>query len=290
MLELRPAELLGHELIDSGDGRRLERFGDRILDRPDPACLWRRGAPERWRDADMRFAEGAGESAWRFARPLPPVWTAGLAALPGATLALELRATISKNVGLFPEQAPQWAWMAGRLARRPAGASVLNLFAYTGGATLALAAAGAAVRHVDAARSTVAWARANAERSGLSDRPVSWIAEDAGTFLAREARRGRRYDAIVLDPPAFGRDPKGRPFKFLDAIPGLLDACRAVLPERPAFVLLNGYATGLSAVVLGNLLADAFPGFAPECGELHLRESSPRARSLPCSAFARIAG
>lgn len=288
MLELTQGTLRGYELIDSGEGRRLERFGDRILDRPDAACLWRRGCPDRWRDADLRFAGEEGRAAWRSSRPLPDSWEAAIAAAPGIDLALELRATVSKNVGLFPEQAPQWAWMAERIAASPAPVSVLNLFAYTGAATLALAAAGATVRHIDASRSAVAWARANAARSGLADRPIHWIAEDALRFLEREAKRGRRHEALLLDPPAFGRDPRGRPFKFLDAIPDLLAACRAALAPAPRFVVLNGYATGLSAVVLAHLLADAFPGLPVEWGELHLAESSPRARALPCSAFARI--
>jgi 23S rRNA (cytosine1962-C5)-methyltransferase len=240
--------LTGYELIDAGEGRRLERFGARTLDRPAPtaATFWRR-TPDAWSGADLRFD---AEDGWTGSTEPWQVDVGGLL--------LELRATPSGGVGLFPEHVANIDWLTSQVRarahdRQPA---VLNLFAHTGLATLAAAQAGATVAHVDAARSAVAWARGNAERSGLADRPIRWLVDDAAAFVAREARRGRRYDGIVLDPPSFGR-AGNRGWRLVDELPALLAACRTVAADD-AFVLLTAHTTGLTGADLASELDGAF--------------------------------
>ncbi len=264
-----------YELIDIGGGARLERFGDRTVDRPSPVALGARGDPRPWRDADLRFDRDAG---WRGPAAGAGPWTVGI-----AELTLELRPTDGGQVGLYPEHAAMLPW----LGRQGIG-TVLNLFASTGLATLALARAGWAVTHVDAARPTVAWARRNAELSGLADRPVRWIVDDAGAFVARERRRGRRYDGLVLDPPSYGHGPGGRPWRLEDDLPDLLDACRALV-DPEGFVLLTAHTPGFGADRLAAGLA-AGPGRARpdvEGGDLGLATAD--GRRLELGAFARIA-
>lgn len=238
----------GYELLDCGDGRRLERFGERIVDRPAPAAFQpARMASAAWADADLRFQR---ESGW--SRPAEP-WTV---TVDGVTL--ELRPTSTGGVGMFPEHALEWPFLREALAGAEAP-SVLHLFAGTGATTLALARTGAAVTHVDASRPAVAWARHNAELSSLSHAPVRWIVDDALVFTRREARRGRRYDGIVLDPPSFGHGPGGRRWELRDALPDLLDAVAAVASDD-AFVLLTAHTTGLVEDGLADALDDAFHG------------------------------
>lgn len=239
------------ELLDAGAGRRLERLGERIVDRPHPGAMLSPEAPARWREADLRFDRDAG---WRGrADPLVP-WT-----VDGAGLTLELRATDSGGVGLFPEQLWNVPWVEAEVRARsregqgsgPAGAgageaarpAVLNLFAHTGLLTLAAARAGAAVTHVDASRSAVAWARRNAELSGFAEAPIRWIVDDALGFARREARRGRRYDGILLDPPTYGHGGK-RPWRIESDLPELLGACASIAADD-AFVLLSAHTIGI---------------------------------------------
>ena len=239
-------------LLDAGVRRRLERFGPMTVDRPAPgADGFRRLPPPDWDAADLRFDPGGGWSGP--ASPAAP-WTVDVDGLT-----VELRPTSSGGLGLYPEHASNLDWLARQVRARAAGAAtpaVLNLFAHTGLATLALARAGAAVTHVDGARATIGWARRNAELSGLADRPVRWIVDDAAAFVAREARRGRRYDGIVLDPPAFGRG-RGREWRLEADLPALLDACRAVAAPD-AFVLLTAHSESVDADDLGATLASAF--------------------------------
>jgi 23S rRNA (cytosine1962-C5)-methyltransferase len=247
---------VGYELLDAGVRRRLERFGSLTIDRPAPGADGFRLAPGAWAGADLRFDPGAGWSgpAW----PAEP-WPVGIDGLR-----MELRPTAAGGLGLFPEHSSNLAWLAERVnARAAAGTAgtvphVLNLFAHTGLATLALARAGAAVAHVDAAPAAVAWARANAELSGLADRPVRWLVDDAAAFVAREARRGRRYDGIVLDPPSFGRAGR-RQWRLADELPELLAACHHVV-EDDAFVLLTAHTTGLDGGAMRDALRIAFGG------------------------------
>lgn len=245
----------GFELLDAGELRRLERFGDRVTDRPAPTALdWRRDSAA-WSGADLRFDAGGG-------------WRGPLVADDGRVepwevdldgLTLELRPTASGGVGLYPEHAANLAWLERQLAGGGAS-TVLNLFAHTGLATLAAARAGAAVAHVDAARSAVAWARRNAELSSLADRPIRWLVDDAAGFVAREARRGRRYDGIVVDPPSFGHAGRRR-WRLEDELPALLDGCAAVLTDD-GFVLLTAHTAGLDAGALEAMARAAFPSRA----------------------------
>ena len=243
-----------YELIDAGDERRLERFGDRIVDRPAPAALGPRRDPDGWAAANLRFDRPGGWSG-------PAALTPWQATIDGLTL--ELRPTPTGQVGLFPEHADNLGWLAGQagaLQGLGAGADgrplVLNLFAYTGLGTLALARAGAAVVHVDAARPTVAWARRNAELSGLAEAPIRWIVDEAETFVARELRRGRRYDGIVLDPPSYGHGVGGRSWQLDEQLPGLLASCARLLTDA-GFTLLTAHSRGHAPERLADLLAEA---------------------------------
>lgn len=230
-----------HELLDLGEGRQLERLGSVVLDRPCPAAAWHTARdPAAWAAADARFdRQGDGVGAWTTIGETVAPWQVELAGL-----AFELRLTDSGQVGVFPEQIPTWHWLRNRATSAGRTASdrppeVLNLFAYTGGSTLATAAGGARVVHVDAARAAVAWARRNAELGGLGDAPIRWIADDALDFVRRERRRGRRYDGVVLDPPSYGHGTGGRAWHLEADLPELLEACVALLVPGPAFLVLS---------------------------------------------------
>jgi 23S rRNA (cytosine1962-C5)-methyltransferase len=240
----------GYELLDAGVRRRLERFGRYVIDRPAPGADGFRLAPDLWVDADLRFDPGAGWSG--------PAWPAAPWPVTIDGLTLELRPTASGGVGLYPEHGADLGWLRAQVAAR-SGAhapSVLNLFAHTGLATLALSGAGAAVAHVDGARATIAWARRNAELNDLADRPIRWLVDDAAAFVAREERRGRRYDGIVLDPPAFGR-AGGREWRLADELPDLLAACRRLAADD-SFVLLTAHTAGFDDEALREVLRGAF--------------------------------
>jgi 23S rRNA (cytosine1962-C5)-methyltransferase len=301
-------------LLDLGDGRQLAQFGPLVVDRPYPAAsdvpVAHRVA---WTTADLRYErpDFGGSGQWvAVANEPPQAWTMG-----HAGLTFELRPTESGQVGFFGEQVEPWRWLRASVRdlapppraplppapepelelepdREPARPTILNLFAYTGGATLAAAAEGAAVTHVDASRSAVAWARHNAKLSGLADAPVRWIVDDALAFVRREARRGRRFDGIVLDPPSYGHGPRGERWTLLEHLPLLLDACLSLL-ERRSFVLLTAHAEGLRAMDVGDALADALVragrrGDAAliEAGELDLVAAS--GNRAPAGVYARL--
>lgn len=274
----------GYELLDSGAGRKLERFGNFTFSRPDPGVLWPayRGATE-WNKAELAFTRAGKEAKWMIAPGVPKEWT-----IPFAGLTFLIRPTSFKHTGLFPEQAPNWEWFVNILKKTKSQPKVLNLFAYTGGASLAAAKAGAAVTHVDGSKAAIAWARANAEVSGLADKPIRWILDDVKGFLKKEAKRGNRYDGIIMDPPSFGRGPKDELWKIEDDFIELLDLARSVLSDEPFFVLLNGYAAGYSAIAYENALRYMTRelGGAIETGELALQESGSK-RLLPAGIFAR---
>jgi 23S rRNA (cytosine1962-C5)-methyltransferase len=281
----------GYRLIDIGEERRLERFGPWSLDRPAPTeGGFARRDPAAWTDADARFELGDG-GAGDWVTVAPDVGTPWPASIGGLTF--EIRLAPSGQVGCFPEQAKSWAWLAGRLAdARPttddatdAGrpAEVLDLFAHTGGATLTAARAGARVVHVDAGRPSLAWARRNAELNGLAGAPIRWIADDAAAFVRREARRGRRYDGIVLDPPSFGHGPSGQSWRLADDLGDLLSGCVGLLVEGPAFVILSAHTPGFGAERLGRALTDALGsrrGGRTEVDELSLPSDSGRVLGL----------
>jgi 23S rRNA (cytosine1962-C5)-methyltransferase len=284
-----PGTDAGHRLIDIGGGARLERFGARVTDRPHPGALGGRGAPEAWRGADLRFDRDRG---WTGEADIGTPW---LIEIDGLTM--ELRATDAGQVGLFPEHATMLPWLRDQAgARAPASVGgggerprVLHLFAYTGLATLALAAAGAAVVHLDSSRPTVAWARRNAELTGLADRPVRWIVDDAVAFAEREVRRGRRYAGIVLDPPSYGHGPGSGAWRIGEDLPGLL-AIAARLLDPAGFVLLTAHSTGFEPDRLAGALERAFGRRAGdlEAGPLYLETAD--ARRLELGAFARSPG
>ncbi len=277
----RPDLLLGtwpeHELLDSGEGMKLERFGEVVLARSEPKAWWRRRLPAKeWRGARGEFTE---EAKWRWQRPPPVEW-----ALPWMDLRFVARVSAaSKHVGLFPEQDPHWRWIRERLT---AGDGMLNLFGYTGAATLVAAASGASVTHVDSSKPAIAAARASQALSGLDDRPVRWILDDAMKFVQREARRGHRYEAICLDPPSFGRGPNREVWKVEEQIAELLALCAGLLSDRARFLLLTMYNLEASSLTLGNLLGDALPRGSLSVGELGLAESGS-GRILPLSLYAR---
>lgn len=268
----------GHALLDVGDGRRLERFGARVLDRPAPGAPWpTRLEPVDWAVADLRYDRDDG---WTGTDVSP--WSVTVDGV-----VLELRPTDTGQVGLFPEQIGYWPWLRTSLAGREEP-SVLHLFAHTGATTLALARAGAQVTHVDGSRPAVGWARRNAELSGLSAAPIRWIIDDALAFTQREARRGRRYDGFVLDPPSFGHGPKGTRWELADALPDLLEACAAVAADD-AFVLLTAHTTGLAAEDLGDALVEAFdpgPGSDVRTDWMELKAAS--GATLPLGVAARL--
>ena len=240
-----------YEVLDTGGGEKLERWGDVILRRPDPQVIWPQAKPELWRSADAwyhRSAKGGGE--WEFFRRLPEKW-----ALRYDGLKFWVRPTGFKHTGLFPEQAANWDWMRQTIAASGrTDVRVLNLFGYTGGATLACAAAGAHVTHVDAAKGMVLWAKENRALSGLPETCFRYIVEDALRFVQREIRRGSRYDGILMDPPSYGRGPSGEVWKLEDELYGLVSTCAEALSDAPLFFLINSYTTGFQASVVGNLL------------------------------------
>ena len=234
------------EVIDTSSGEKLERWGDVILARPDPQIIWSTPKGAEWKKANARYQRSSsGGGQWDNKSMSKDQWT-----IDYGPLTFKISPTGFKHTGLFPEQAVNWDFMADKIrnAGRPIG--VLNLFAYTGGATIACAEAGAKVCHVDASKGMVAWARENAQLSGLSDKPIRWIVDDCKKFVEREIRRGNKYDAIVMDPPSYGRGPGGEVWKLEEAIYPLVELCSQVLSDKPLFFLLNSYTTGLSPSVM----------------------------------------
>lgn len=273
----------GYELLDSGEEMKLERFGEVVLARPDPQALWEKSlGPEVWKSAAGSFERTGKGGVWK--GDVPKEWQ-----LSFGGLSFLMRPTSFKHTGLFPEQLPNWEWAAARIESAGRPVSVLNLFAYTGGATLACAKAGASVTHVDASKVAVAWARENATHSGLAEKPIRWLVEDVLVFVKREIKRGNRYDAIIMDPPAFGHGPKDELWKIEEHFLPLLALCRELLSEEPLFVLLNGYASGYSSLSFAHNLASLTKAFGGtvEHGELTLEESGPEKRLLPAGIFAR---
>lgn len=272
-----------YELLDSGDGRRLERFGAYVLSRPDPQAIWRRSLGEReWEDTDAVYVKtDSDKSEWDVKTKMPKKWT-----LRYKDLTFQAKLSPFKHTGIFPEQSLHWDWMQGLIEKVRRPISVLNLFGYTGGATLAVAAAGASVTHVDASYPSIGWARENQRLSGLQDAPIRWMEDDCLKFVSREIRRGSQYDAIILDPPAYGRGPKGEAWIFNYNFPVLIEECMKILSDTPLFLLVNAYAISSSSLMLENVLADHLKQGAIECGELAIREKSA-GRLLSTGIYAR---
>jgi 23S rRNA (cytosine1962-C5)-methyltransferase len=276
-----------YALLDSGEGRKLERFGAITTDRPEPQAMWRpAGDADLWRRADARFkAKGEEEGGrWQSDAPLPASWP-----LRVAGVSLLCRLTAIRHVGIFPEQLVHWQWMQRALQQQANETPrVLNLFAYTGAASLIAAAAGAEVTHVDASKTAIAWAKQNQAASGLAAAPIRWLIEDARKFAAREVRRGRRYHIILIDPPKFGRGPAGETWEIFDHLPALLRDCARLLAGAPAALVLTTYAVRASALAFGALLAECMRERRGvlETGELVIKEQSG-GRLLPTSHYAR---
>ena len=271
------------EVLDTGEGEKLERWGEYLLARPDPQVIWPRGQERIWQKAHAHYTRSErGGGAWEFKEKLPEKWV-----VTYGDLKFYVRPTGFKHTGLFPEQAANWDAMAGMIAKRP-WAKVLNLFAYTGGASLACAAAGAHVTHVDAAKGMVQWAKENRELSKLPETSFRFIVEDALAFVKREIRRGNRYDGIVMDPPSYGRGPTGEVWKLENELYGLVDTCAQVLSDEPLFFFINSYTTGFQPAVLQNILQKTVS--ARYGGMIDSQELCLPVRSggvLPCGATGR---
>lgn len=281
-----------YQLVDSGSGRKLERFGEINLVRPEPQANWQPSLPEKpWNDARGEFIQPnrAKRGQWQFSQPAPPRWT-----MRRKSLAFWVEPTPSGHVGVFPDQANHWDWLGSIIESAAAPPRVLSLFGYTGLATLSCAAAGAHVTHVDASRKAIKWARENQALSQLADRPIRWIVDDAAAFVVREIRRSRAYDGLILDPPRFGRGPKGELWKAEESLPALLNQCRRLLSPNPLFVLLNTYTTVLTrgqnareAGQLQRFLLEMLQDYRAEIrsGELFLSDLA--GRRVSNSVFAR---
>ncbi|MDO9543158.1 MAG: class I SAM-dependent methyltransferase [Kiritimatiellia bacterium] len=273
-----------YEVLDCGDGRKLERWGKYIFIRPDPQVIWPKVSPELWENYDAIYRRSSsGGGAWNFVRKIPEHWM-----ITYHSFKFKVRPTGFKHLGLFPEQQANWDWIIDVIkgAQRPV--SLLNLFGYTGGATVAAASTGAAVCHVDAARGMVDWCRENAALCGLANAKIKYIVDDCLAFIRREIRRGKSYDAIIMDPPSFGRGKSGEIWKLEDNLWELLDECRKLLGKNPLFMLVNAYTANLSPLVLANMVGASLKdrGGRMESGEIGLPVKSD-GKILPCGIYCR---
>lgn len=281
-----------YELLDSGEGEKLERFGQYVLRRPDPQALWSKNLPESdWKTkADAFFERGSKKAKWVYVnKQMPKIWD-----IEFGTINVKISPTPFKHTGLFPEQLTNWKWMTEKIVNHKSKIlnqeiKVLNLFGYTGGATLSCVKAGALVTHVDASKSAIQWAKENQTLSGLTEQPVRWILDDAFEFVKKELKRGKTYDAILLDPPSFGHGPNGEVWKIEESFLELVENCMKLLSETPLFFLINGYSAGYSSIGYLNTiqgLKERFGGVL-EHGELALGGEGETAKLLPSGIFAR---
>ncbi|MCI8482607.1 MAG: SAM-dependent methyltransferase [Clostridia bacterium] len=275
-----------YEILDMANGEKLERWGDIFLIRPDPQIIWNKKTnPELWKKAHAiynRSKQGGG--AWTYQKQLPKAWT-----LNYRDLTFQIKPMGFKHTGLFPEQAVNWDWMTQKVKQEKREIKVLNLFAYTGGATVSLLKAGASVCHVDSSKGMVAWAKENVMASGLQEKKIRYIVEDVVKFVNREIRRGNTYDAIVMDPPSYGRGANGEVWQFEQSIADLISLCMKLLSNNPVFFLINSYTTGISAKVLENLLRvniKELIGGKFSSGEIGLPMTNSKL-VLPCGIYGR---
>lgn len=275
-----------YALVDSGHGRKLERYGRHTVVRPEPQCVWDPRDPAAFDRADAVFdpQDEDDDGRWRFAGKPVDAFPLGW-----GDVRFTARFTPFRHLAFFPEQAANWEWLDQRIRTRKRPTRILNLFGYTGVASLVCSAAGAEVTHVDASKKSVAWARENAELSGLADRPIRWIVEDARRYVARERKRGSLYDGIILDPPKYGRGPTGEVWRLFEDLPGLLTDCAAILEPQADFLLLNAYAARISGLSLAHLMDQATAGRAGriDWGELALAEAGDNGRAIGLSFFSR---
>lgn len=281
---LIPDSWTDYELLDSGDGMKLERFNVYVVARPDPRAVWKpQQSSQIWNTAHAQYSRSTKtEGHWHIKSPPPSPWLIGY-----RDMIFQLEPTAFKHIGIFPEQAVNWVWLENIIRNQPL--TILNLFAYTGAATVAVARAGARVTHLDSVKSAITWAHENAKLNKLDKDQIRWIEDDAMKFVAREVKRGSTYDGIILDPPRFGRGTKGEVWKLLDDLPRLLEACATILSPRARFLLVNAYTADISAIALGQLVSSvlASRGGSISFGELALKESGDNGRLLPSGIFAR---
>lgn len=281
-----------YEVIDCSGGEKLERWDKYLLIRPDPQVIWDTPKKETgWKKPNghyHRSSKGGGE--WEFF-DLPQEWSIHYRLPSSKELTFHLKPFSFKHTGLFPEQAANWDWFSEKIQHAGRPVKVLNLFAYTGGATIAAAAAGASITHVDASKGMVTWAKENAISSGLKDAPIRWLVDDCVKFVEREIRRGNHYDAIIMDPPSYGRGPKGEIWKIEDSVYPLIKLCAQLLNDKPLFFLINSYTTGLQPAVLSYMISTALSDFEGRVSaeEIGLPVSS-NGLVLPCGASGRFEG
>lgn len=271
-----------YECIDTSNGEKLERWGDIILCRPDPQVIWDEKAdPAMWKKADAHYhRSSSGGGKWEYKNSIPEQWT-----VKYKNLTFNIKPMGFKHTGLFPEQAVNWDYMTEKIKAR-GEAKVLNLFAYTGGATVACAKAGASVTHVDASKGMVQWAKENAKSSGLENAPIRYLVDDCMKFVEREIRRGNHYDAIIMDPPSYGRGPGGEVWKIEESICHFVRRCALLLSDNPLFFIINSYTTGLAPTVLTNLMKICLPEGRVESSEIGVKITSS-SMVLPCGATGR---
>ena len=275
-----------YEILDMANGEKLERWGNIILIRPDPQIIWKeKSFPEKWKNANAKYnRSNTGGGNWNFIKPLPKSWQ-----IKYKDLTFNIKPMGFKHTGIFPEQAVNWDWMMSKIKNSARDIKVLNLFAYTGGASVACLKAGASVCHVDSSKGMCEWAKENVASSGLRDKPIRFLVDDVVKFVNREIRRGNKYDAIIMDPPSYGRGTNGEVWKFEDNIADLVKLCMNVLSDKPLFFLINSYTTGISSQVLENLLRMNIPKKAKgkfSHGELGLPMTNSK-MILPCGIYGR---
>lgn len=273
-----------YEILDMANGEKLEKWKDVILVRPDPQIIWKsKSFPERWKNANARYIRSStGGGNWDFNKKVPANWQ-----VKYKELIFNIKPMGFKHTGLFPEQAVNWDWMINKIQHANRDIKVLNLFAYTGGATVACSYAGASVCHVDSSKGMVTWAKENITSSGLQNNPVRYIIDDVVKFVSREIRRGNKYDVIIMDPPSYGRGTNGEVWKFEENISDLVELCTKVLSDRPLFFLINSYTTGISSTVLENILRLNIKAKGKlSSGELGLPMKDSNL-VLPCGIFSR---
>ncbi len=280
-----------YELLDSGDNEKLERFGEIVVARPETQALWQKQRPELWETAHATFSFHDKKGAWNMKKPVPESWQ-----VSWNDAKFLARLTGFKHTGIFPEQAPNWEWLIDRMKdlggrssdEGPPRSNVLNLFGYTGIASVVAAQAGAFVTHVDASKQSLDWAHENARLSSIGEDKIRWILDDALAFVKREARRGAKYDGIILDPPAFGRGAKGEVWKIEEDFPVLLESLKEIFSDKPgSFFLVNGYAAGYAPRSFAQAVESIFGETGGECGELHIKESSSD-RVIPAGIYVRF--
>ena len=275
-----------YEILDMANGQKLERWGNVILSRPDPQIVWKnKSYPEKWKQINAEYHRSkTGGGAWEYKKQMPKEWQ-----IKYKDLTFNIKPMGFKHTGLFPEQSANWDWMREKIKSEKREIKVLNLFAYTGGATVACLSAGASCTHVDSSKGMVAWAKENVISSGLQEKHVRYIVDDVVKFVNREIRRGNKYDAIIMDPPSYGRGANGEVWQFENNIYDLVELCTKVLSDNPLFVLINSYTTGISSTVLANILnltvSKKYKGKV-EAGEIGLPMTDSKL-ILPCGIYGR---